>query len=80
MSGEKVYTTGQVAKILGVHKNTVFYWLRTGKVKEPKRDSIFNGRIWTTEEVKKLKEIKNKKWEGVSGRSQVNRFSDTKIF
>ena len=53
----KVYTTGQIAKILGVHKNTVFYWLRTGKIKEPKRDKIFNGRIWTSADLKKIKRI-----------------------
>ena len=55
---KKVYTTGQVAKLFGVHKNTIFYWLKTGKIKEPKRDAIFNGRIWTKEDVYKLKEIK----------------------
>jgi DNA-binding transcriptional MerR regulator len=57
---KKVYTTGQVAKKLNVHKNTVLYWLRTKKIKEPKRDSLFNGRIWTAEEVKKLRfQVKN---------------------
>ena len=54
---EKFYTTGQVAKLLGVHKNTILYWLRTGKVKEPIRDEIFNGRIWTDEDVQTLKKI-----------------------
>ena len=55
------YTTGQVAKILKVHKNTILYWLKTGKAKEPKRDSLFNGRIWTKEEIKKLKILKTRK-------------------
>jgi len=54
---KKVYTTAQVAKILGVHKNTIFYWLKTGKVKEPKRDTLFNGRIWTNSDLKSLKNI-----------------------
>ncbi len=52
---EKAYTTAQVARMLGVHKNTVFYWLKTGKVKEPKRDSLFNGRIWTEEDLAEIK-------------------------
>lgn len=53
---EKAYTTSQVAKIIGVHKNTVFYWLKTGKVKEPKRDTLFKGRIWTESDLVKVKE------------------------
>ena len=56
----KVYTTAQVAKMLGVHKNTVFYWLKTGKAKEPKRDIVFNGRIWTGEDLKKLRKSRSK--------------------
>lgn len=56
----KIYTTSQVAKALGVHKNTIFYWLKTKKVKEPKRDSLFNGRIWTEADLKKLKQIRTK--------------------
>ena len=51
----KVYTTAQIANMIGVHKNTVFYWLKTGKVKEPKRDSLFNGRIWTESDLMELK-------------------------
>jgi len=57
---KKVYKTAQVAKILGVHKNTVFYWLKTGKVKEPKRDAIFNGRLWTETDLKRLKKVKKR--------------------
>lgn len=58
---KKTYTTGQVAKILGVHKNTIFYWLNTGKIKEPTRDKLFNGRIWLKEDLDELKEIKKGK-------------------
>lgn len=57
---DKVYTTGEVAKVLGVHKNTVFYWLRTGKVREPKRDQVFNGRIWTGKELERLERMKKR--------------------
>ncbi|MBP7055677.1 MAG: MerR family transcriptional regulator [Candidatus Omnitrophica bacterium] len=56
----KVYTTVQVARKLGVHKNTVFYWLKTGKVKEPMRDSLFNGRIWTEEDLTELTNMRQK--------------------
>ena len=57
MMGKKVHTTTQVAKLCGVHKNTIFYWLKTGKVKEPKRDTLFNGRIWSEADLKRLKEV-----------------------
>jgi hypothetical protein len=36
---------------------TLFYWLKTGKVKEPKRDPIFNGRLWTEQDLKKVKKV-----------------------
>ena len=53
----KVYTTAQIANMIGVHKNTVFYWLKTGKVKEPKRDDFSNFRIWTESDLMELKKI-----------------------
>lgn len=56
----KVYLTEQVAKILGVHKNTIFYWLKTGKVKEPKREPLFHARIWSEADLKKLKRVKGR--------------------
>ncbi|MBI4335601.1 MAG: MerR family transcriptional regulator, partial [Candidatus Omnitrophica bacterium] len=62
-----IYTTGQIAKRLKVHKNTILYWLRTKKIKEPKRDKIFDGRIWTEKDVIKLTAIKKRKGEGLSG-------------
>jgi DNA-binding transcriptional MerR regulator len=58
MPNNKVYTTGEVARKLGVHKNTIFYWLHTGKAKEPKRDNLFNGRIWTEKDLQELKGLK----------------------
>ena len=57
MGTKRAYTTAQVAKILGVHKNTVFYWLKTGKAKEPKRDPVFNGRLWTVQDLRKLQNV-----------------------
>lgn len=58
---DKVYTTGDVAKMLGVHKNTIFYWLKTGKTKEPKRDKLFNGRIWTEGDLEELRKVMGNK-------------------
>ena len=51
---KKIFTTQQVADRFGVCKNTVIYWLNTGKIKEPKRDVYFNGRLWTEEDLKEI--------------------------
>ena len=48
---KKHYTTGQLAKKLGVCKNTIFYWLKTGKISEPNREKISRFRYWTEDEV-----------------------------
>jgi site-specific DNA-methyltransferase (cytosine-N4-specific) len=47
------YTTGQVADIAGVHKDTLLRWLRDGLVPEPRRDR--NGwRVFTVDEVERV--------------------------
>lgn len=48
---KKHYTTGQLAKALGVCKNTIFYWLKTDKIKEPNREKISGFRYWTEDEL-----------------------------
>ena len=57
---KKHYTIGEVAKELGVCKNTIFYWLNTGKIKKPAREKISGFRYWTNEEVKNIKKLKSK--------------------
>jgi len=54
------YTSGQIAEILGVHKNTIFYWEKTGKIK-PRRDSLMNYRYFTSEDLKRMKNLKTKR-------------------
>ena len=51
----KHYTTGRLAEKLGVCKNTIFYWLKTGKIKEPTREKISGFRYWSEEEVDNIK-------------------------
>ena len=52
------YTTKQVADIIGVHKNTILNWIRTGKIPDVQRDWK-NHRMWKKEDIDKLREIKN---------------------
>lgn len=54
---ERHYTTGQLAKELDVCKNTIFYWLKTGRIKEPKRERISAFRYWSEEEVSDIRKI-----------------------
>jgi len=44
------YNTGRVAEILKVDKDAVLYWLKTGKVNEPARNS-HNHRVWSQEDL-----------------------------
>jgi DNA-binding transcriptional MerR regulator len=57
---KKHYTTGQLAKKLGVCKNTIFYWLNTGKIEEPKREEISGFRYWTEKEVRNIQKLRGK--------------------
>lgn len=56
---QEVYTTQQVADIVGVHKNTVLNWIKTGKMDDVRRDWKRH-RIWTKRDLQRLIEIKNK--------------------
>lgn len=53
-----IYTTKQVADIIGVHKNTIFNWIKTGKISDVQRDWK-NHRMWKKEDIDKLYEVKN---------------------
>lgn len=56
----KRYTSGQAAKLLGVHKKTIFYWEKTGKIK-PRRDNLMNYRYFTSADLKRMKNLKTKR-------------------
>ena len=63
----KTYSTGEVVKIVGIDRATLWRWLRASKVKEPRR--IRNGgidaRIWTARDVERVKKYKAAHyWEG----------------
>ncbi len=52
------YSTQEVADLLKVHKRTILYWLKIGKVAEPIR-ATNNHRLWTKEDVSQLMRLKN---------------------
>lgn len=53
------YKTHQVAKITGVTIQTIYNWLRKGKVPEPERD-YNEHRIFTNEDLKIILDYKNR--------------------
>ncbi len=56
----RTYFTGQVARMLGIHKVTLQRWLLSGKVPEPKRIRVNGGetRIWTARDVERVRKWK----------------------
>ena len=55
---EKTYTTKKVAEIVGVHKNTLLNWIKSGKVQDVNKDWK-DYRIWKDEDVERVKEYKS---------------------
>lgn len=51
------YTAQEVADILEINKMTLFNWERAGKIPKAKRHSINKWRIYTKEDIDKLKKI-----------------------
>ena len=54
---ERRYYIKDLEKILGVKRETYFYWERTGKVPKAKRTIMGNYRYWMEEDIKRLKKI-----------------------
>lgn len=51
------FSTVEVAREIGVSKNTVLRWLASGKLKEPKRET-FGGvasRVWTAADLERAR-------------------------
>lgn len=47
--------TRQVAKILGISLNTLYRWLKAERISEPNRDPVNNYRLWTAEDVERIR-------------------------
>jgi len=44
-------TTAEVARTLGVSTQTIYNWLRAGKIGEPERNPLTTYRMWTVKDV-----------------------------
>lgn len=45
----------QVASVLGVSLNTIYRWLKAGRIPEPYRNPENNYRLWTTEDIQLIR-------------------------
>jgi DNA-binding transcriptional MerR regulator len=48
--------TRQVAQLLGISLNTVYRWLKNGRIGEPLRDADNNYRLWTAEDIERIRQ------------------------
>jgi predicted site-specific integrase-resolvase len=48
--------SAEVAEALGVSKVTLKTWLRTGKIQEPARDQNNGYRLWTIQDVDRIRQ------------------------
>ncbi len=59
MTLRKMYTTKDVLKKVGISRNTLFLWLKKGKIPEVARDR--NGhRVFTSQDVSRIIQYKDK--------------------
>lgn len=54
---KRFYKVSEVAKILGITTRSLYNWERAGKIPKPRRDPMSNYRLYTREDIEKLKKI-----------------------
>ena len=67
-----VYSTVQVARIIGVNKTTLLRWLYASRVPEP-RHVMYAGqdlRMWTEDDLKRAKRYKEQNYRRGRGRKK----------
>jgi DNA-binding transcriptional MerR regulator len=55
-----VYSTQEVANLVGVHKLTLLRWLYTGRIAEPRhaRIAMQNHRVWSERDLERVRKFK----------------------
>jgi len=57
MKNDHYYTIGEAAKILGISPRTLKNYEKRGRIPEPMRNPSNNWRIYTEEDIEKLKAL-----------------------
>ena len=68
----QVLSTVEVARVIGIHKQTLLNWLYAGKVQEPKRQAVGGQvvRIWTQSDVEQIRKYKEQNYRKGRGRKK----------
>ena len=57
MNGRKYYRVSEVCEILGIFKNTLYNWERKNKIPKAYRDPMSGWRLYTQEDIEKIKKL-----------------------
>ncbi len=70
--GMKSLSTAEVVKRIGVNRRTLYRWLYSGKIPEPKRGRLAGRsfRIWTPRDVERVKKYKAARYRKGRGRKK----------
>jgi predicted site-specific integrase-resolvase len=71
----KKFSTVKVAKMVGIGWTTLHRWIVEGKVEAPPVESLegFNVRLWTEDDIVKIREYKAEHYWGKGGRKKSKR-------
>ena len=61
MGRKKYYSAGEVVRMLGICRKTLYNWEVKGKVPRAKRESFSNYRYYNAEDIEKIRELMRKK-------------------
>lgn len=66
------YTTVDVARLLGIGRDTIYRWIRAGKIKGPRfvRSGNLQIRAWTKADVRQIRRYKNKQYMKTRARTK----------
>jgi DNA-binding transcriptional MerR regulator len=73
----KKYSTVEVAKLVGVSRDTLHRWIREKKVSAPPAESFgaFRVRLWTVADIERIKKYKVDRFWGKGGREKKTKRS-----
>ena len=58
----KLYTTAEAARLAGISRQTLQVWIVSGKIKPPEVQRPSRLRLWTSQDVAQLKQVKRKRF------------------
>lgn len=54
---KRLFSIQEIADELGVHKYTIYNWEKAGKMPKAKRDPMNNYRVYSEEDLRKIKKL-----------------------